>query len=217
VNAVAHRDYTSTASVQVMLFADRLEVRNPGYLPASLTLLNLREAHSSVPRNPLLAEPMYLAQYVEKMGTGTGDMIQRCREVGLPEPQFSQSDGFMVTIRRKVLVGSMQPESGPESNDIGPESNAEGPESNADAPASQPQSLEARVLRLPQSGPQSKSEIAKGLGHKSISSALKHVITIMAADQNIEYTIPDKPQSRLQKYRITEKGEIYLERLTRKP
>ena len=30
VNAVAHRDYTSKASVQVMLFADRLEVWNPG-------------------------------------------------------------------------------------------------------------------------------------------------------------------------------------------
>ena len=33
VNAVAHRDYASNASVQVMLFADRLEVWNPGELP----------------------------------------------------------------------------------------------------------------------------------------------------------------------------------------
>ena len=30
VNAIAHRDYDSTSSVQVMLFADRLEIRNPG-------------------------------------------------------------------------------------------------------------------------------------------------------------------------------------------
>jgi len=30
VNAVAHRDYTSNGSLQVMLFADRLEVWNPG-------------------------------------------------------------------------------------------------------------------------------------------------------------------------------------------
>jgi len=30
VNAVAHRDYTSNASVEVMLFADRLEIWNPG-------------------------------------------------------------------------------------------------------------------------------------------------------------------------------------------
>jgi len=33
VNAVAHRDYASNASVQVMLFSDRLEVWNPGELP----------------------------------------------------------------------------------------------------------------------------------------------------------------------------------------
>jgi len=38
VNAVAHRDYTSNGSVQVMLFSDRLEIWNPGTLPPSLTL-----------------------------------------------------------------------------------------------------------------------------------------------------------------------------------
>ena len=53
VNAVAHRDYTENGSVQVMLFADRLEVRNPGRLPPLLTLEKLREAHRSVPGNPL--------------------------------------------------------------------------------------------------------------------------------------------------------------------
>lgn len=35
VNAVAHRDYTSNGSIQVMLFSDRLEVWNPGTLPPS--------------------------------------------------------------------------------------------------------------------------------------------------------------------------------------
>ena len=71
VNAVAHRDYTDNGSVQVMLFADRLEVRNPGRLPPPLTLEKLREAHRSVPGNPLLAESLYLAEYIERMGTGT--------------------------------------------------------------------------------------------------------------------------------------------------
>ena len=117
VNAVAHRDYTSNGSVQVMLFADRLEVWNPGTLPPSLTLAKLREPHGSVPGNPLLAEPMYLAQYIERMGTGTGDMINRCREAGLPEPEFSLSDGFVTIIRRQTEVATRnagpQPESQP--------------------------------------------------------------------------------------------------------
>ena len=54
VNAVAHRDYTSNASVQVMLFSDRLEVLNPGRLPPSLTLEQLRETHRSMPYNTKL-------------------------------------------------------------------------------------------------------------------------------------------------------------------
>jgi len=53
VNAVAHRDYASNAGVQVMLFADRLEVWNPGELPPALTPERLREPHASIPRNPL--------------------------------------------------------------------------------------------------------------------------------------------------------------------
>ena len=102
VNAVAHRDYTDNGSVQVMLFADRLEVRNPGRLPPPLTLEKLREAHRSVPGNPLLAESMYLAEYIERMGTGTLDMIRRCVEAGLPEPEFAVSDGFVTTVWRPV-------------------------------------------------------------------------------------------------------------------
>ena len=91
VNAVAHRDYTSAASVQVMLFADRLEVWNPGTLPPPLTLDKLRVPHESLPGNPLLARAMYLAKYIEQMGTGTLDMIERCIAAGLREPEFEAS------------------------------------------------------------------------------------------------------------------------------
>jgi predicted HTH transcriptional regulator len=84
-----------------MLFSDRLEVANPGGLPQSLTLESLRQPHSSVPRNPMIAESLYLTQYIERMGTGTGDMIRLCREAGLPEPEFSIRGGFLTTIWRR--------------------------------------------------------------------------------------------------------------------
>ncbi len=96
VNAVAHRDYASNASVQVMLFADRLEIWNPGELPPPLTLERLRGPHPSIPRNPLIADPLFLARYIEKAGTGTLDMIARVREAGLPEPEFRQDGGTFV-------------------------------------------------------------------------------------------------------------------------
>ena len=95
VNAVAHRDYTSDSSVQVMLFADRMEVRNPGRLAPPLTLEKLREPHNSLPSNPLLAKSLYLTEYIEQMGTGTLDMIHRCIGAGLSEPEFDVTDGFV--------------------------------------------------------------------------------------------------------------------------
>ena len=100
VNAVAHRDYTDSSSVQVMLFADRLEVMNSGRLPPALTVEKLRVPHQSLPGNPLLAESMYLLQYIERMGTGTVDMIRRCAEAELPEPEFEVGAGFLIRIWR---------------------------------------------------------------------------------------------------------------------
>ena len=69
VNAIVHRDYTSNASVQVMLFKDRLEVWSPGSLPHGMTIGKLSKTHKSVPVNPLLARAMYLKGYIEKSGT----------------------------------------------------------------------------------------------------------------------------------------------------
>lgn len=105
VNAIAHRDYHSNASVEVRLFADRLEIWNPGSLPGTLTIDSLRVDHPSVPYNPLLAESLYLARYIERVGSGTQTMIELCREVGLPEPQFEQRGGsFVATIWRDWLT-----------------------------------------------------------------------------------------------------------------
>ncbi len=105
VNAVAHRDYTDNSSVQVMLFSDRLEVWNAGSLPPTLTPELLRHAHPSIPRNPKLARALYLARYIEQMGTGTLDMIARCAEAGLPPPVFRQDGGqFVQILCRDVLT-----------------------------------------------------------------------------------------------------------------
>lgn len=194
VNAVAHRDYTSNASVQVMLFTDRVEILNPGRLPPPLTLEQLRVAHTSIPNNPLLAEPLYLSQYIERMGTGTLDMIQRCNDADLPEPEFNDSSGFKTTIWRGTPA--RQPESLPES-----------------LPESQQENMQSRVIKLLTSGPMQKSELSKHLGQKAISAQLNAVVRKLVTDQLIEYTIPDKPNSRLQKYRLTNKGKTELTNL----
>ena len=65
----------------------------------------LRKPHGPIPRNPLIAEPLFRVKYVEKAGTGTTDMIADCQEAGLPEPDFEQQGPhFVVTLWRDWLT-----------------------------------------------------------------------------------------------------------------
>ncbi len=205
VNAVAHRDYTSNGSVQVMLFSDRLEIWNPGALPPSLSLDMLRHPHGSVPGNPLLAEPLYLTKYIERMGTGTGDMIWRCRNANLPEPEFTLPDGFVATIRRKSAA-AFESVGGHIAPPVTPP---------VTLPVAPPVALQIGVLLrlLAQFGPQGNTKIREHLGLKDRAHLRERYVDPALADGLVEYTIPDKPHSRLQKYRLTPKGIALLESL----
>ena len=98
VNALIHRDYTYPADIQIRLEEDRLEVWSPGELPPPLTPEALYGPHSSVLRNPLIAQAFYFAGVIERWGTGTTRIIRLCREQGLPEPDFANwQGGFRVT------------------------------------------------------------------------------------------------------------------------
>lgn len=101
VNAVCHRDYTSNASVQVMLFSDRLEVWSPGPLPRGMTVAMLAKPHRSIPVNPLLANAMFLMGYVERAGTGTEDIIVKCKDWGLSAPVWEDDGDFKVVLYRQ--------------------------------------------------------------------------------------------------------------------
>ena len=88
VNAVAHRSYNDTSGVQVMVFADRIEIWNSGTMPSDLSLDDLKKPHTSFPANPLIANAFYLADYAQRAGSGTLEMIEQCRAQGAPEPEF---------------------------------------------------------------------------------------------------------------------------------
>jgi ATP-dependent DNA helicase RecG len=106
INAVCHRDYAASGNVQVQMHDDRLEVWNPGGLPADLSVEMLFEPHPSRPRNKLLASVLAGTSYIEHWGTGTRRMVQACRDMNLPLPEFSSGMGtFMVTLRRGAYVG----------------------------------------------------------------------------------------------------------------
>ncbi len=196
VNAIAHRDYTSNASVQVMVFRNRIEIWNPGTLPLGWTTEKLKQLHNSVPANPLLAEPMYLNGYIERLGTGTTDIVEKAKEAGLKEPEFVQDDIFRTIVYRKENVEVKQPELQPE---LRPELQ---PESN----------LAMKVLFTLRDTEMGKSQISKKLGQKSISGELNKQVRRLLQLGFIEQTIPEKPNSKLQKYRLTEKGKKIVDK-----
>lgn len=109
VNAVAHRDYNTTAGIQVMVFTDRLEIWNSGGLPNQLSINDLKKPHTSYPNNPLLAGVLYLANYIQKAGSGIPEMVKQCKEQGLPEPEFKSIRGleFTTILARHIFTESV--------------------------------------------------------------------------------------------------------------
>jgi len=199
VNAIAHRDYTSNASVQVMLFADRLEVWNPGKLPPSLTPASLRAPHASIPHNPLIAEPLFLTRYIEKAGTGILDMIGLCKEAKLRPPEFRQQSGqFIQTLWR--------PKSGPSGGQVA----VPAPTQLATQSPIQSGAPVQRLLQALASGEKSSGELRQMLGIKHRPTFRENYLHPALQQGVIETTRPEKPNSRLQKYRLTAKGRKRL-------
>jgi ATP-dependent DNA helicase RecG len=101
LNAFAHRDYSiAGGSVHVAVYSDRVEITNPGALPPGLTIDDLKGNHSSIPRNPLIADILYKRGLVETWGRGTSLIVRLCRDAGHPEPVFfSMSGTFGVRLR----------------------------------------------------------------------------------------------------------------------
>ncbi|MEI8191153.1 MAG: RNA-binding domain-containing protein, partial [candidate division NC10 bacterium] len=80
VNAVCHRDYLGGGHIQVRLYDDRLEIWNPGGLPATLKPADLLRDHDSIPRNPKIASAFFFAGLIEQWGTGTIRMAAALRQ-----------------------------------------------------------------------------------------------------------------------------------------
>ncbi len=96
VNAVVHRDYEITGSqIQVYLFPDRVEFRNPGGLHNTLTVEDLYAGCHGVRRNQLLAgffrdyqSPVTGRSFMEARGEGFINIIRECEKLGARKPEL---------------------------------------------------------------------------------------------------------------------------------
>lgn len=201
VNAVAHRDYTSTGSVQVMLFRNRMEVWNPGHLPSFLSVAKLKKPHASFPPNPLLAEPLYLAGFIERLGTGIPDMIHSCVAAGLREPELMQEEEFRITLWRKEM-GTDQV-----TDQVGEQVGEQVKEQVKEQ-------VESLILVIKDE--MSIQELMSVLELKGRRNFLQNYLQVSLKAGFIEMTQPDSPNSPTQKYRLTAKGKALKEILKKK-
>jgi ATP-dependent DNA helicase RecG len=95
VNALAHRDYTISAPIRVIVFDDRVEVRTPGGLPNTVTLESLPYG-IHVLRNPMIYSTLLRVGLVTDAGSGIPRMIHLTRRATGQEPAFRQEGNEVV-------------------------------------------------------------------------------------------------------------------------
>ena len=98
INALIHRDYHGFSQIQIRVYPDRMIIINEGGLPPEITVEDLKRNHLSKPRNKLLADVFYFAGFIEAWGRGTLKIVEKCRDQGLPEPEFQNEHGVMSVI-----------------------------------------------------------------------------------------------------------------------
>lgn len=205
VNAVCHRDYESNGAVQVMLFRDRLEIMNPGTLPRGWTAETLLTTHESIARNKVIAKALDWAGYVERSGHGTEFIIEKCEAQGLATPQYKPDAAiFHTIIWRKTVERAVAQSSDPVAHQVAYDVAYQVAYQNV------PGNTAGRIFLILKDGPLGRADIAKAIGVTRMARSLKLALDTLMEDGLIEYTIPDNVRSRLQKYRLTEKGRQML-------
>lgn len=91
INAFCHRDWRDPDYVQVAIFKNRVEVRNPGKLFGGLTIEDLHRGNVSKRRNPLIADLFRRIEMVESWGRGMTLIHQNA-----PAVTFRQVAGLFI-------------------------------------------------------------------------------------------------------------------------
>ena len=98
LNALVHRVFYETP-IQISVYDDKIMFWNPGMLPEPLKPKDLKVKHSSIARNPRIADVFFKAGFIETWGRGTINVIEECESAGLPEPKIEElTGGVAVTL-----------------------------------------------------------------------------------------------------------------------
>ena len=198
---------------------------SPGSLPKGVTLTDL--GHKSLRRNPLVADLLHRIDFIEKAGTGIRRIRDGAKAVDCPEPEFKADSFVTVTFRpnpevRQAAGGELAPipevageATGEVAGEVTDQVAGEVTEQVAEQVTGQVTEQVTGQVRLLQalSGEMSRQSLQEALALKH-RNHFNQIYLIPALEAGlIEMTIPDKPRSSKQRYRLTPAGSKVLKRI----
>ena len=177
-NAIVHNDYTFEVAPKFEFFDDRIEITSVGSLPQGMTENDFFKG-VSLPRNKELMRIFRDVELVEHLGSGVPRILQ-----SYGKECFNFSDNFL---RMTFPAAEQVPRKYP-----------------ASTPASTPQVKELVKILVKD---MNREDIQNILGLSDRENFRLNYLKPALEQGFIEMTIPDKPNSRLQKYRLTILGK----------
>lgn len=195
VNAVYHRSYEEREPIEVRISHDELTVLSFPGPDRSIRMEDLKagRAVSRRYRNRRIGEFLKELEMTEGRSTGIPKILKEMAANGSPAPLFeTDDDRLSFVIRLPCHPLSLVPTAG--AGEVTGEVTGE----------------VERLLRAV-GGEMSRQQIQSALGLKGEEHFRKAYLKPALATQMIEMTLPDKPNSRLQRYRLTAIGRQWLE------
>ncbi|MDR3213441.1 MAG: hypothetical protein LBT71_05935 [Azoarcus sp.] len=199
VNALIHRDYFTSASIRLMVFADRVEIVSPGHLPDSLSVEDIRQGKTNR-RNPTLTEHASKVLPYRGLGSGIPRALQAWPRIELINDVTGNQFSAVVWRSETEWASTTDPVTPQVTPQATPQVTAE----------------VQRLLGVVQ-GEMKRAAIQATLDLKDRKHFQDAYLRPALESGFIEMTLPDKPPSSKQRYRLTTNGQQILQLLHKEP
>ncbi|EKD52234.1 MAG: hypothetical protein ACD_62C00080G0004, partial [uncultured bacterium] len=205
-NTIMHRTYEGTnAPVHVYWFNDRIEIMSPGGTYGAVNAETFGKPGYVDYRNPHLADAMKVLGFVQRFGVGIQTAREALKQNENPPAIFELAPTLVKCI---IRVPKTKPNTPVISVNYSGHVQKKA-ESGLESPTqSSTQSTDpvTKLVMVLKASELSASELRDKLKIKHRHTFRTNYLRPALENGLIEQTLPDKPNSRLQKYRLTEKG-----------
>ena len=199
INSYCHRDYRSSQNNAIIVYSNRVEIYNPGKFPEGLVPEDfIKGSELSIKRNPLLAQLMYYVRDIESFGTGLKRISDACIAAGVKVEFEMRKLGFAVVFYRPNNGSSNYNDS-----DVGGKI-GDAPTDTITDTITDDNPTDKIISYCVV--PRSREEIQLFTGLRNKSHFLKQYLHPLVESGKIKLTVPDKPNSKYQKYVSSQKN-----------